>query len=95
MDKEEIKNEIKDFLEFDENKGTTYPNLQDTMKAVLNAKLIALSDSKKKLKRGCTNSLTAQLKALEQKEPNIPKRITQQEIIKLRAEINYTKNQQN
>jgi hypothetical protein len=57
------------------------------MKAVLREKLIALSASKKKLKRAYTNSLTAHLKALEQKEANTPQWCRQQEIIKLRAEI--------
>ena len=33
--KEEIRKEIKDFLEFNENEGTTYPNFWSTMKSVL------------------------------------------------------------
>jgi hypothetical protein len=33
--KEEIKKEIKDFLELNENEATTYSNLWDTMNAVL------------------------------------------------------------
>jgi hypothetical protein len=41
-----------------------------------------------KLERAYTSSLTAHLKAVEQKEANTPKRSRQQEIIKLRAEIN-------
>jgi ribosomal protein L34E len=51
-------------------------------------KFIALSATKKKLERAYTGSLTAHLKALEQKEANLPKRSRWQEIIKLRAEIN-------
>jgi hypothetical protein len=38
--KEEIKKEIKDGLNFNENKATTYPNIWDTMKTVLRGNLI-------------------------------------------------------
>jgi hypothetical protein len=86
--KEGIKKDIKDFLEFIENEATTYPNLWNTMKAFLRGNLIALSTSKKKLERAHISSLTTHLKALEQKEANSPKRSREQEIIKLRGEIN-------
>jgi hypothetical protein len=60
----------------------------ETIKAFLRGKLIALSASKKNLERAHTSSLTIQLKALEQKEANSPKRSRLQEIIKLRGKIN-------
>jgi hypothetical protein len=83
--KEEIKKEIKDFLQFNENEATTYLNLWDTMKKVLRRKLRALNVTKKKLERVHTSSLTAHLKVMA----NSPKRSRCQEIIKLRAEINH------
>ena len=45
------------------------------MKAVLGGKLIALSASKKKLRRAYTSRLMAHLKALEQKEANSLRRV--------------------
>jgi hypothetical protein len=58
------------------------------MKQSLKVRIIALSAFKKNLERAYTRSLTANLKALEQKEANSPKRSRRHQIIKLRAEIN-------
>jgi hypothetical protein len=58
------------------------------MKAVVSGKPIALSASKNKLERAYTSSLTANMKALEQKEANTSKGSRWQEIIGHRVEIN-------
>ena len=83
-----MKKEIKDVLEFNENEGTTYKNLRDTLKIVLIRKFIALIVYIKNLEKSHTNDLAAHLNTLEQKEPNSPRWSSCQEIIKLRAEIN-------
>jgi hypothetical protein len=57
LDKNEIKKEIKVFLEFNENEATTYPKLWDKRKSILRGKLITLSASKKKLERANSSSL--------------------------------------
>jgi hypothetical protein len=71
--KEEIKKEINDFLEFNENEGTTYQHTWDTMKAVLRGKLKAVNAFNKKLVRAYTSSLTAYLKVLEKKKQIYPR----------------------
>jgi hypothetical protein len=52
------------------------------------AKRKTQSASKKNLERAYSSSLSTHLKALEQKEANMPKSSRQQEIIKLMAESN-------
>ena len=56
----------KDFLKFNKNDHTTYPDLWDTMKAVLR-EFIALDAYIKKPEKSHTSELTEHLKTLEQK----------------------------
>jgi hypothetical protein len=71
--REEIKKEIKDFLEFNGNVDTSNPNLWETMKTMLRGKFISLSALVKKLERSYMNNLTAYLRALEKKKQTHPR----------------------
>jgi hypothetical protein len=52
--------------------GIIYPNLWDTMKAVVRGKFIVPSASKKKLERAYTSVLTKHLKNVDKKKEIYP-----------------------
>jgi hypothetical protein len=85
---DEIKGEIKKFLEVNENENTTYQNLWDTEKAVLRGKFIAMSAYTKRTEKSQINDVMLHLKLLEKQEQAKPKSSRRREIIKIRAEIN-------
>ena len=65
---EEIKREIKKFLETNDNENMTTQNLGDAEKAVLRGKLIAVQLYLKKQEIHGIDSLTLHLKQLEKEE---------------------------
>ena len=85
---EEIKEEIKKYIETNDNKNTRTWNLWDAAKAVLRGKFIAIQSHLKKQEKSQTNNLTLHLKELEKEEQTKPKVSRREEIIKIRAEIN-------
>jgi hypothetical protein len=84
----EIKEEIKKFLEVNENENTIYQYLWDTANAVLRDKFIAMSAYIKMTERSQISDLKLQLKLLEKQEQTNPQTSRRKEIIKIRAEIN-------
>jgi hypothetical protein len=98
-----IKEEMKSFLEVNENESRTYLNLWDTEKAVMRGKFIAMNVYTKRTERYQINDLMLHLKLLQKQEQANPK-VNRREIIKITAEINeiernkqrnHTKNQWN
>ena len=69
---EEIKREIKKFIERNDNENTTTQNLWDAEKAVLRGKFIAIQYYLKKQEKHRIDSLTLHLKQLEKEEQKKP-----------------------
>ena len=65
---EEIKEEIKKYLETNDNENTKTQNRRDAAKAVLRGKFIAIQSYPKKQETSQINNLTLHLKQLEKEE---------------------------
>ena len=70
---EEIKEEIKKYLETNDNENTVIQNLWDAAKAVLRGKFTAIQANLRKPQTSQINNLTLHLKELEKKEQTIHK----------------------
>ena len=79
---EEIKREIKKFLEKNGNENTTQ-NLWDAAKAVLRGKFIAIQSYLKKQEKHRIDNITLQLKQLKNDEQKNSKIRRKKEIIKV------------
>ena len=70
---EEIKREIKNFLETDDSENTTTQNLWDVAKAVLRGKFMAIQSYLKKQEKHWKDNLTLHLKQLEKENKKAQK----------------------
>ena len=86
--KNEIREDIKNFLETNENELTTTQNLCDTAKAVLRGKFIAIQVYLEKIQTFQINNLTLHLQELEEQQNRQPRESRRKEITKITAELN-------
>ena len=85
---EEIKEDIKKYLETNVNENTMTQKLWDAAKAFLRGKFIAIQSYLKKQETSQKNNLTLHLKQLEKEEKHPHKVSRRKKIIKIRSEIN-------
>jgi hypothetical protein len=82
---DEIKEEIKSFLEVNENENRNYQNFWDIAKEVLRGKFIAMGTYIKRSEISQINDLMLHLKLLDKQERANLKTSRRREIIKIRA----------
>ena len=70
---EEVKEEIKKYLETNDNENPITQNLWDAVKAILRGKFIAIPSYVKKQETSQINNVTLHLKQLEKEEHKNPK----------------------
>ncbi|KAI5932076.1 LINE-1 retrotransposable element ORF2 protein [Manis javanica] len=85
---EQIKIEIKEYIETNDKNNTKPQLLWDTVKAVLSGKYIAIQEHLKKEEQSQMNSLTSQLSKLEKEGQMRPEVSRRRDIIKIREERN-------
>ena len=83
----QIKMEIQQYMETNDNNNTKPQLLWDTAKTVIRGKYIAIQAYLKKEEQSQMNSLTSQLLKLEKEEQMRPKVTRRRDIIKIREEI--------
>ena len=86
--KNEIREEIKNFLETNENELTTTQNLWDTAKAVLRGKFIVIKAYLKKIETFQINNLTLHLQELDKQQQSPEQVEGRKEMTKIRAKLN-------
>ena len=87
----QIKREIKQYMETNDNNNSTTQNLWDSAKAVLRRKYIAIQAYLREEEQSQMNGLNSQLMKLEKEEQMRPRVSRKRDIIKIRAEINKIK----
>ena len=87
---DEIREEIKNFLETNENELTRIQNLWDTAKEVLRGKFIAIQAYLKRIETFQINNLTLHLQEHEEQQQRQPRASTRKEMTKIRAELKDT-----
>ena len=83
-----IKEELKQFMETNENENTLVQNLWDTAEVVLRGKYIAIQASLKGIEQSKMQYLYSNLKKLELEWKNRPNPCMRRQLITNRAEIN-------